>query len=265
MDWYKAKKYIIIMLAAMNIILLISIFAHNNNVSIDNPYFSRDSLRDFDNILQKEGIELATELPRNIYNVGVINVEYEDINQESHPKLFEDFPETKILENNKKIELQIKQQKIPMLNGKKFNISDADNRKKFAEEFLAIYFAGHGYNLKFKNQDSLLIYNPVIDNRIFEDSYVEFVFDEGSVTISAIAIHPRQNVENGKRSTTSVEGVLNALPSLSEGDKIIAIDFIYYFDLSDEELYKVKNARAFPHWRIITDTSKVVYVSAFKY
>ena len=94
---------------------------------------------------------------------------------------------------------------------------------------------------------------------------MEFVFDEDSVTIAAIEIHPNKSVDNGKRSITSIEGVLNALPSLSEGDNIIAIEFIYYFDLSDEELYKVKNARAFPHWRIITDTSKVVYVSAFKY
>lgn len=265
MEWYKAKKYIIIMLAIMNIILLISILAHNNNVSIDNPYFSRDSLRDFDNILQKEGIQLATELPRAIYNVDIINVEYEDINPESHPRLFEDFPEIKILENNKKIELKIKQENLPVLNGKKYNISNGENRKNFAEEFLARYFASHGYNLKFKNQDSLLIYNPIIENRIFEDSYVEFVFDEDSVTIAAIEIHPNKSVDNAKRSITSIEGVLNALPSLSEGDNIIAIEFIYYFDLSDEELYKVKNARAFPHWRIITDTSKVVYVSAFKY
>ena len=36
MDWDKAKNYLIMALAVLNIFLVISIVNHNNNVSIDN-------------------------------------------------------------------------------------------------------------------------------------------------------------------------------------------------------------------------------------
>ena len=38
MDWDKAKNYLIMALAVLNIFLVISIVNHNNNVSIDNIY-----------------------------------------------------------------------------------------------------------------------------------------------------------------------------------------------------------------------------------
>ena len=43
MDWYNAKKYIIYLLLVVNALLVFSILNHNNNASIDNPYFSKKS------------------------------------------------------------------------------------------------------------------------------------------------------------------------------------------------------------------------------
>lgn len=264
MDWDKAKRNIILMLIGMNILLLFSILAHNNNVSIDNPYFSGDAQKDFENILQERNITIETTLPRTIYNVGVMNVEYQDIHAENYPELFRDFVDILVLENNKKIELNITKDQLPKSLSKNYRFEDSKGRGEFAQDFLQQYFSKNQFQLKFENQDSLLIYNPIFDGRIYEDSYVEFAFNKDNVVISAVLIMPFTDSFHTRKSTTSVEGVLNALPQLVSGDKIIAVDFIYYFDLTGEELHRVKNARAFPHWRIITESSKVVYVPAFE-
>ena len=66
MDWRKAKNYIIALLVILNLILLISILGHNNNASIDNPYFSKDALKDFDAMLALYNVRLDTE-PKLFY------------------------------------------------------------------------------------------------------------------------------------------------------------------------------------------------------
>ncbi len=143
------------------------------------------------------------------------------------------------------------------------NLNTEDGQKRFAQNFLTEYFPGYGFYLK-QIKDCCLEYNPVLNTIIYEESYVRFEFGSETITVTAIMIDAREEASQKKTAITSVEAILNILPELSAGDVIVGIDFIYYFDLKDEELYKVKNARAFPHWRIITQDGKVIYTPAFR-
>ncbi len=102
MDWRKAKNYIIALLLVLNLILLFSIFGHNNNASIDNPYFSQSTLEDLEQLLALHQVEVAVDIPRTLYNLGTMNVEYQNMDQENFPKLYANFDEILTLENTKK-------------------------------------------------------------------------------------------------------------------------------------------------------------------
>lgn len=262
MDWKTAKNYIIFLLSLMNIILVLSILGHNNNASIDNPYFSVKSLNALKKVLEDRNITLSTDLSKEIHTVGVINVEYEVFNEEKNPDLFRDFEEVRTFENSKKIRIEIPHEAL-FLDGQAYDPQDEKEQKLFTEQFLMNYFPYRHFHLK-TAENGRWIFNPLISGILFEESFVEFHFGADHVIIEAISILPKEESPNRREAMTSVEAILSALPQLSAGDRIVALDFIYYFDLSEEELYRVKNARAFPHWRMITDKNKVLYIPAFK-
>ena len=91
MDWDKAKNYLIMALAVLNIFLVISIVNHNNNVSIDNIYFSEKSLTDLHTMLDRRNVKITTEIPEEIYNTGTVNVEYQTLSAAAYPLLFEEY------------------------------------------------------------------------------------------------------------------------------------------------------------------------------
>lgn len=261
MDWRKAKNYIIALLVILNLILLISILGHNNNASIDNPYFSKDALKDFDAMLALYNVRLDTELPHDVYNVGTINVEYKSMDENNFPKLYESFEEITALENTKKLKIVLQKSDLPSVLDSNLNTEEGQGR--FAENFLQEYFPGHRFQHKI-TEGARRVYNPLFGGIIYEDSFVSFEFASNTVSVTAIMVDAWEEASPKKETITSVEAVLNILPELSAGDVITGIDFIYFFDLKEEELYKVKNARAFPHWRIITQSGRVIYTSAFE-
>ncbi len=112
MDWRKAKNYIIALLLVLNLILLFSIFGHNNNASIDNPYFSQSTLEDLEQLLALHQVEVAVDIPRTLYNLGTMNVEYQNMDQENFPKLYANFDEILTLENTKKKSKCLSQKRI---------------------------------------------------------------------------------------------------------------------------------------------------------
>lgn len=262
MDWKTAKNYIIILLAIMNILLLLSIMSHNNNASIDNPYFSNRSMENFNKLLKEKGIALSVEMPKEIHTVGVYNVEYEDLTQERYADLFRDLKGVKTSENSKKLLIEIPSDEL-IIRGVRYLADSEAEREIFAERFLRRYFPDRSFRRKYTN-DGRFVFNPLFGQVLFEESFIEFAFEEKKVIIQAMLIIPKEESPNKKDIMSSVEAVLNALPQLSEGDRIVGLDFIYYFDLNEEELYRVKNARAFPSWRIITEKGKVIYILAFK-
>lgn len=260
MDWRTAKNYIIVLLLVLNIFLICSIVAHNNNTSIDNPYFSKKAMKELQTILESKNIRMGIEISKEIHKGGIVNVFYQNIDEKSNPNIFLDFENVTKAENGKRVQIEIPYSKVEEKLGEDFAFSNDESRKQFAMAFLKKYFAGNGYHFKIKNVEKF-IFNPIIEGIIFEDSDVCFEFTEGEIIVNAISIGKEESPTDRREMITSVEAILSALPQLSD-ESIIDMDFIYYFDLEDEELYKVKNARAFPHWRIITDKDKVIYVSA---
>ncbi|MGB5824105.1 MAG: two-component system regulatory protein YycI [Proteocatella sp.] len=258
MDWDKAKKYLIISLVVLNIALILSIVSHNNVVSIDNIYFSKKSLADLQTVLDRKNIKITTEIPKDIYNLGTINVEYDTINDSNYPILFDAY-ENQITVNVLK-KLVLKEPGLVIDNS-----ADAEN---FAFRFISKYLNGLEYSLRnFTSEDGVitLYFNPVYDGYIFEESFLRFEFSQDGMKIVMIAMKPLDVSATKREAITSVEAILKAFPSMDRNTIISKIDFIYYFGTNfAEDLYKVKNARAFPCWRLMTSENKFYYVPALE-
>lgn len=261
MDVNLAKKYLIILLVILNLFLLFSIKNHNNNVSIDNPYFSKQTKQNFEKLISDRNISINTELPKSYDLMGIVDFKYEDITNKTRPELFLDFEKINSSNNFKKASLEIPNDDILVIR-LKYDLSDKNSRKKFTQEFLNLYFNEQEFDLKI-HTNSYIEYNPVFNNVIYEDSYIKFSFLEKYILVEMIMISPEKDVIERREVITPIEAILNILPSLESGDIIERIDLIYHFDLNEEELFKVKNARALPNWRIITNTGKVLYTFAF--
>lgn len=258
MDWDKAKTHLITFLAILNIILIVSIMSHNNAVSIDNIYFSKKSLIDLQTVLDRKNIKITTELPKEINRVGTMNVEYETLNAESYPKLFKTFDDQIYVNALKKLVLELDNISINSL-------SEAEN---FSNKFLAKYIPDKEFSLRnysLGNGAIKLYFNPIYDDFIFEESSVRFEFSENKLKVVMIIMRPLETSASKRDSITSVEAVLKAFPSMENDSIINRIDFMYYFDSnSADNLYKLKNARAFPCWRIMTTSNKIYYIPAIE-
>lgn len=258
MNWDKAKTHLIIALAILNLVLVMSIISHNNAVSIDNIYFSKKSLIDLQTVLDRKNIKITAELPKDIYRVGVMNIEYETINAESYPLLFETFEDDIYVNALKKFVLEIDDVKI----------NNIANAQRFADNFIKKYMPEREFSFRnyiLGDGAIKLYYNPVYDGYIFEESAIRFEFSQDKLKIVMITMKPIEASASRRNAITSVEAILKAFPSMKENSVINKIDFIYYFDSnSTENLYKLKNARAFPCWRIMTSKNEIFYISALE-
>lgn len=258
MNWDKAKTRLIIALVILNLVLVMSIISHNNAVSIDNIYFSKKSLIDLQTVLDRKNIKITADLPKDIYRVGVMNIEYETINAESYPLLFETFDDDIYVNALKKFVLEIDDVKIN-------NIASAQS---FADNFIKKYMPEKEFSFRnyiLGDGAIKLYYNPVYDGYIFEESSIRFEFSQDKLKIVMIIMKPIEASASRRDSITSVEAILKAFPSMKENSVINKIDFIYYFDSnSTENLYKLKNARAFPCWRIMISKNEIFYISALE-
>ena len=108
------------MLIAVNLMILFSIIRHNNNASIDNPYFSRQNMTNFSQLLEMREISLQVELPREIHTLGSVNAEHRDFNRDNHPDLFEDY-DVKTFENSKRISIKL-DQSIQFIDEDQYNL-----------------------------------------------------------------------------------------------------------------------------------------------
>lgn len=262
MDWNIAKRNLIILLLFLNISLIVSIYNHNNNVSIDNPYFSTETLDNFNKLLSSKDISLDVEIPRNYEDFGIVDVEYETINNMSYPLLFDELKDIESSNNFKKAIIKLPYDDI-LVTRRNYRLDDLNDRLDFSNELLSIYFSKHQFDIKMVTED-LIYFNTVDDGIIYEDSYVKFNFEQDAIYIEVLFIIPLETVTARRAVITPIEAILILMPNLEEGDIIKKIDLIYYFELNEEELYKVKNARALPSWRIITEDGKVLYAFALK-
>ncbi len=258
MDWDKAKTYLILSLIALNIALIFSIVSHNNAVSIDNVYFTKKSLADLQSVLDRKNIKITTEIPKDIYNLGTINVEYDTVNESTYPILFDAYGDNITVNSLKKF----------VLKDPKIIIDNSVDAENFAFRFISKYLNSMEYSLRnFTSKDGIttLYFNPVYDGYIFEESFLRFEFSDDGMKIVMFVMKPLDVSATKRETITSVEAILKVFPSMDENTIISKIDFIYYFGTSfAEDLYKVKNARAFPCWRLMTSENKFYYVPALE-
>lgn len=260
LDWNKAKTYLIVLLVLLNLMIVLSIAGHNNITSIDNVYFSKKSIDEFYNLINQREVKINTTLPRDIYTLGTINVEYSNIGPDNYPALFEKYQDSLILDNFKKLSLFDNQ----------VIIYDQDQVQSFTNSFISNYLTYLELNFRNmyieENGDIIIYFNPIYNGFVFEESYVMFKFTKDGMYFELVQMKPLDVSPTKTQAITSVEAVLKALPQLEPGTNIYAIDFIYYFDtITDEEIYKVKNARAFPCWRLMISDRDFIYIPALEY
>lgn len=263
MDWNKVRNYIIFMLVVVNLMIIASIIRHNNNASIDNPFFSKKNLESFRELLDQRGIALEADLPRDIYEVGSVNTEYRSFAKENQPDLFQDYNGSiKTFENSKKMQLNLYEM-VQKIGDEEYNILNASQQEEFTKAFLAKYFPGNIYALVETKDKSQLLYKVLYNGFVLEESAISFKFGSATVKITAADLVPREISASKKRSITSVEAILSALSSLEKGDTITDIGFVYHFDLPEEDLYKIDNIRSFPCWKITTKEGRNIYILAY--
>lgn len=261
MNWDRIRKYLIFMLLAVNIMLISSISKHNNNTSIDNPYFSKSNIENFQQLTESRGLRVEAELPKDIHIVGSFNTEYRNFNKENHGDLLEDYPNIRTFDNSKRIQLTLKEMK-QTIDDNKYNILNQAQRLAFAEKFLEKYFPMNQYARIATEDENLLSYKVSYEGFLLEESYINFKFGSAMAVITATDLTPLEASANKVQSITSVEAVLNALPELKEGDIIEQIELVYHFEMPEEDLYKVDYIRSFPHWKLTTAERGQIFVLA---
>lgn len=211
-------------------------------------------------VLEKRDISLNTTIPRNIYNLGTVNVEYVNIGPDNYPKLFKRYEDALVLDNFKKLSLF----------DHEVVISNKGQAISFTNSFISNYITHIDFSFRNiyteENGDIIIFFNPIYNNFVYEESYAMFKFTKEGMYFELIEMRPLEVSPTKSEAITAVEAILKALPQLEAGTNIYAIDFIYYFDTATEaDIYNVKNARAFPYWRLMTSDKDFVYISALEY
>ena len=261
MDWDKIRKYLIIMLTVVNIMLIFSIVRHNNNTSIDNPYFSKKNVANFQSLMEIRGVSVDVELPQETYIVGSLNTEFRNFSRENHAALFSDYTTIRTFDNSKRMQLNLDEM-VQVIDENEYNIMNQAQRIAFAEKFLEKYFPTNQYALRPNADENLLTYKVVYDGFLMEESYADFKFGSATVVITATDLRPLDSSPNKRESITSVEAILGALPELKEGDVIQDIELVYHFEMPEGDLYKIDYIRSFPHWKLTTADNKNIFVRA---
>lgn len=260
MNWYKIRRYILVLLVLINGMLIVSIVRHNNNTSIDNPYFSRKNMNNLEQLLEERGVGLLGELPRDLHIVGPVRTQFMPFHKDNQPQLFADFAQLRTLDNSKRMQLYI-EGSTQHIGEESFHLEKESEQKAFAEAFLARYFA-HNTFLCTQEQAMRLEYKPLNEGFVLEESAISFVFDRYGVSISGTDLWVLERSQTRIQSISSAEAVLAALPDLSSGERIERIELVYHFELPEGDLYKVNDVRSFPCWKITTTGGRDLYILA---
>ncbi|MDO5725152.1 MAG: two-component system regulatory protein YycI [Tissierellia bacterium] len=265
MDWSKSKNLLLIMLAAVNLMLLGTIYFENKKY--EDKTKTHVFVEKTQSILNNYGIDLSCEIPTDQDGLNVVEVSFESIEPQ---KLNHDFFDSKatVVNAGKLITYEYKDETLSVINSKrllyekeieKTGSLDADEAIKMAEEFFeSKNISTDDMSLKvieINNDETILKYHKLYKGRTVETSYTNvYVTNDGVSRLDRLWV----NVLSESATKTYINSASKALLSLigeeNRGKIITDIELCYYFDPEEqgyvEDITKTLKGRALPAWRI---------------
>lgn len=282
MDWSKAKRILIIAFLIVNIVLLSSNIYRTKGMK---EYTTTEE--EVKNQFEKINVKFVTEIPKEIPNIGFLEVKYEDYSTDTERiKIAGKFLQLSDVIDLSNIELEddiitfnsdnekidiIDDKKLVYINKKRENI---ENLNYDPSEIVKVFLEDKGFrtddyllkNMK-KSGDSYNIeYTKKYKDTVVEKSYMKFNIHSSKVVgferLWIDTIEEKGKTFRLKPATDSLLKLLSEEDII--GKEIENIDACYYFDPTDTDIFDFEEPRAgdaVPAWNVeFTDgTNKYIY------
>ena len=275
MDWSKAKSVLIIAFIITNIFLI---------YHIEKDMFDQDALsarsenkiKEVVQILQERGIEVKADVPMDVLELPVLDVQYITYDEKSIEESFlrnQDNPqqwELSISLNNKILRFI----KTEQSNTSREVLLTEKHARYEAEKFLKTHgFMGNDgvyWSSELDDTTYRLLYKQRYKGRLLEPSYIICtVTEEGVVELEKMWLKPLK-LGNSKKEIIPTPKALLKFMEENEGleETIInEISLVYWLDLSHNGFTSwenVESGTAIPAWRIEEKSGKVSFIPAFE-
>lgn len=255
MNWSKTKTCLIIALAILNIMLIVSIYKDSKpEQKID--YTTQENQTELQNYLDKYNISLNAEIPKNIPELPVLTVEYVDINQDTYPKLFQDFGDRLDIVGGRNMILN-----LPEYSG----MTTVEDALETVANFSETYFKEEQYSIKSVRQTEnqmIIRLNPKHQDYVIDDAETVYTFNKyGALQIEKIQMKVTNVGKTTYKLITPYEAIIKSAPHIQAGSTIKEIKIIHYYS-GNQTIVSTKRATAIPTWRIKTSDDKFYYIQA---
>lgn len=267
MDWYNAKKLLIIVLLITNTILATTIFyrySSNRDRSTSNEF-----IQEVTNRLNERGIEIETDIPKNKISLPSLRVEFEsyakiDLNDRffNGQGLFEE-------PNNSFTQISRNNEILSVLNTRRLIYENLDQKISShstikAEQVARKFLLDRNFDtshmvLVYSNESEYgteLHFAREFEGVVLERSFTNFII-KGDTVVSMDRLW--LNILEKSLNVVKLNSAPKALLTLLEnpensGRTITRIDECYYFDPEEqgyiEDITKATEGRAIAAWRI---------------
>ncbi|SHJ93167.1 two-component system regulatory protein YycI [Paramaledivibacter caminithermalis] len=281
MDWVKAKNILIIALIITNLFLgyyVIKDYKANNYTYT----ISQEKIDDVKELLEKKNIIIKADIPKEIYELPELTVEYETYDKEEI--------ESKIYEADKrnyreKVKIS-SNDKLINYTKKIITNTDKEITKEDAEEIVYEFIKKLGFEndeavfwgIKEKDREYGIEYKQKYENVILNDGYMKFKLKNNEV----ISFERRWLKTIGtkgmnKRVIPATKALLLAMDELKEKKEnedseviVTGIDLVYSLNIIelntflDEEWYEGNEKTGFLYWRIRLENDDHIDIEAYE-
>lgn len=280
MDWAKAKTLLIIILLLLNGVL--GIFYLNTREEKELYTASPEIIGELNTRLDNFGIELSTEIPEEMPELGTLSVQYEEGNPGEINIRF--FNRKGSIENLPNISVvNYGNETITIVNNRRFLYENLnvpgigeipiEEAKQIALNFLTDrgISIDDMYLVKVETEGNshIFFFTKEYNGVLVETSYTEI-----EVNFNQVAKMDRLwiNVIEENKGTIEIEPAYKALFSLIgendlKGDRIIHIQPCYYFNPEEqgilEDNTRAERGRAIPAWRITFESGTIKVIDNF--
>lgn len=278
MNWSKAKTILIICFLVLNVILGYFLYTAKYD---DNYLEDEELVYQAENILEDNNIKVNATIPRDIYSLKPLLVEYENKSMEDlNIRFFRGNGEIK--KYNEDYYIFYKQEEVikdsnnslvyinnDLLDKKAKMISEEEAKEKALEFLKEKGFVVDDIKLEKINKihDRYeLYYSKVFNNIYIENAHTKIILSsEGVEYLERVWL----NVSREGEIKIYLQSAAKALLELIGNEKahytsIESIDLCYFFDV-EEDLYipdiDVKKGRAMPAWRVLLDNGEIIILT----
>ncbi|AKL97332.1 hypothetical protein CACET_c39040 [Clostridium aceticum] len=291
MDWSRAKNALIVAFILTNIFLIYHIQKDMFNKG-DLQIISDTYIKNAENYLTDNGLQLDIEIPREVISLPVLMVKY---------KVFEPYELARnfLGENFELLEGNIYKaanKKLEIISNKKFvykNVTEDKKNYPLDEEAAIDISNNFLYQHNFLQEDLVLrqiyfglieefgeiplyklVYHQTYNGRFLGESYVHvYVSHTEVVGMEAMLLEQENIYGQKKRVIPATEALLRKMNEIlldNKEDKGIAVkemEIGYYFNPADFNFTTwdtIISGTAFPSWKIVLNNGKIYYVDALK-